>query len=308
MKKLFFIFSILFSAILFSSILTSTFALAKTLNVVTSIQALGALAQEVGGDKVSVTSLSKGYMDPHFVEAKPNLILALHKADLLIHVGLDLEVGWLPPLLLGSRNTSIKLGTDGNLCAGDFIHILKVPSVKVDRSMGDIHPQGNPHFWIPPKNGLLIAKGISDRLKKLQPDDAKYFDMQYEKFAKKIADLEKTLEPKVKRLNHVKVVLYHDSWVYVSTWLGLDEVGYVEIKPGVPPDPSHLVDLIKEIKKVKAKVILMESFYNKDIAKSVAEKSGAKLLELPSDVGASEDIKTYSDLALAIVNKISGAL
>jgi zinc/manganese transport system substrate-binding protein len=114
MKKLFFIFSILFSAILFSSILTSTFALAKTLNVVTSIQALGALAQEVGGDKVSVTSLSKGYMDPHFVEAKPNLILALHKADLLIHVGLDLEVGWLPPLLLGSRNTSIKLGTDGN--------------------------------------------------------------------------------------------------------------------------------------------------------------------------------------------------
>ena len=290
------------------AILISNAALAKTLNVVTTIQALGALAKEVGGDKVSVTSLSKGYMDPHFVEAKPNLVLDLHKADLLIHVGLELEIGWLPPLVLGSRNQKIKPGNDGNLQAGNFVHILKVPTTKVDRSMGDIHPQGNPHFWIPPKNGLLIAKGIKERLKKLQQEDSAYFDAQFDKFSKKMTDLEKELEPKIKKLNGLKVVPYHDSWPYVSDWLKLEEIGYVEIKPGVPPDPSHLVDIINLIKVKKAKVILMENFYNKDIAHSVAEKSGAKLLEMPSDVGAFSEIKDYSDLVTSVVNKLEGAL
>lgn len=278
------------------------------LNVVATIQTLADLAREVGGDKVNVVSLSKGYMDPHFVEPKPSLVLDLHKADLLIHVGLELEIGWLPPLILGSRNAKIRQGGDGNFQSSTVIHILKVPTIRVDRSMGDIHPQGNPHFWIPPKNALAIAKGISDRLKKLQPENKAYFDTLLEQFTQKMAALEKKIEPQIKKLNGMKVVPYHDSWAYVTDWLKLSEQGFVEIKPGVPPDPAHLVDLINQMKQDHVKVILKETFYNNDIAKTVAEKAGAKVLEMPSDVGATSDIKTYEDLVNKVISKISGAL
>ncbi len=278
------------------------------LNVVSSIQTLGAIASEIGGDKVVVTSLSKGYMDPHFVDAKPSLVLDLHKADLLIHVGLELEVGWLPPLVQQSRNANIQVGENGDFEAATVIHILRVPTVRVTRAMGDLHPQGNPHFWIPPKNALLIAKALTERFKKLKPDQGAYFDSQYSRFLIKVSELEKKLEPQMRKTKGLKVVPFHDSWAYVSEWLGLEETGYIEIKPGVPASPQHLSTLIGKMNEDKTKAILMENYYNKSTAESVASNTKAKLLEMPSDVGATPEIKTYSDLVTGVVTKIIEAV
>src|SRR5512140_2878784 len=147
----------------------SMIALLAALHVVSSIPTLGSLAKEVGGKRVEVESLGKGYQDPHFVEPKPNLMLVLNRADLLLHVGLELEIGWLPPLVLGSRNPKIQTGEAGNLDCSRAIPVLDVPATKVDRSMGDIHPQGNPHYWLPPANAKLIAREIARRLEQLDP-------------------------------------------------------------------------------------------------------------------------------------------
>src|SRR5260370_30223093 len=146
-------------------------ALLAVLHVVSSIQTLGSLAKEVGGDRVTVESLSKGYQDPHFVEPKPSLMLVLNRADLLLHVGLELEIGWLPPLVLGSRNPKIQIGDLGNLDCSQAIPVLDVPRTRVERSMGDIHPQGNPHHWFPPANAKILAREIALRLG--QPDPAR---------------------------------------------------------------------------------------------------------------------------------------
>jgi zinc/manganese transport system substrate-binding protein len=244
------------------------------LKVVSSIPILGSLAKEVGGDRVEVQSLAKGYQDPHFVEAKPSLMLVLNRADLLLHVGLELEIGWLPPLVLGSRNPRIQTGELGNLDCSQSIPVLDVPRTRVDRSMGDIHPQGNPHYWLPPSNARLIAKV-------------------------------KEWQPLIGKLRGTKVATYHKSWTYVAYWLGLVEVGYVEIKPGIPPDPSHLVQLIATLKREGAKLLLMENFYNKTTAQLVADKSGARLLVLPTDVGATPEAKDWFSLVGLILEELT---
>src|SRR5215831_6976635 len=158
----------------------------EPLKVVTTIETLADLARRVGGEKVSVESLSHGYQDPHCVEAKPNLTLSLHRADLLIRVGLDLEIGWLPILVTESRNDRIQLGQVGDLEASTLIDVLDIPTTQVTRAMGDIHPKGNPHFWIPPVNAVRIAKGIAERLKQLRPQNAGYFQSQFEQFLAEI--------------------------------------------------------------------------------------------------------------------------
>src|SRR4030088_1153962 len=156
------------------------------LKVVSSIPILGSLAKEVGGDRVEVQSLAKGYQDPHFVEAKPSLMLVLNHADLLLHVGLELEIGWLPPLVLGSRNPRIQAGELGNLDCSQAIPVLDVPTTKVDRSMGDIHPQGNPHYWIPPANAKIIAREIAERLQQLDPDGRAEYEKNLAAFNKRV--------------------------------------------------------------------------------------------------------------------------
>jgi zinc/manganese transport system substrate-binding protein len=261
-------------------------ALLAVLHVVSSIQTLGSLAKEVGGDRVTVESLSKGYQDPHFVEPKPSLMLVLNRADLLLHVGLELEIGWLPPLVLGSRNPKIQTGDLGNLDCSRVIPVLDVPTTKVDRSMGDIHPQGNPHYWLPPSNARLIAKEIAGRLSELDPEGKPTYDKNLLTFLSRVDAKEKEWAPFARKLKGVKIATYHKSWSYVSQWLGMEEIGYVEPKPGIPPDPQHLVRLISVMKAEGAKLLLMEDFYNKSVAELVAQKAGANLLDLPTDVGA----------------------
>ncbi|MBX7101018.1 MAG: metal ABC transporter substrate-binding protein [Myxococcaceae bacterium] len=278
---------------------------AEPLKVVTTIETFADLARSVGGDKVEVQTLSHGYQDPHFVEAKPNLMVVLNRADLLVRVGLDLEIGWLPPLVLGSRNERIARGQPGDLDTSTLVEPLDVPTTKVDRSQGDIHPLGNPHFWLPPVNAVRIAKGIAERLGQLRPDDKDYFQQRFAAF---VADLKQRAvkwDAAAKSLAGVKVVTYHRSWSYVTRWLKLDEQGYVENKPGIPPSPDHLAQLITSMRANKVSKVLVEDFYNRSIAEDVAAKAGATLVAAPSDVGARPDIKTYPQLVDALLTALT---
>lgn len=275
------------------------------LKVVSTISTLGELAQEVGGDRVEVKSLSKGYQDPHFVEPKPSLMLQLNRADLLLHVGLELEIGWLPPLVLGARNPKIQSGEPGNLDCSATIPLLDVAAGKIDRSMGDVHPQGNPHYWLTPTNARLVAREISGRLAQLDPDGKALYAERLAAFEAKLDAKEKEWAPLIAKINGKKVATYHKSWSYVSAWLSLAEVGYVEPKPGIPPDPSHLVQLIATLKKEGATLLLMEGFYNKVTAQMVADKSGAKLLVLDTDVLARPELKTWVDVTQALLVQLA---
>jgi zinc/manganese transport system substrate-binding protein len=281
------------------------FALLAAVHVVSSIPTLGSLAKEVGGNRIEVESLGKGYQDPHFVEPKPNLMLVLNRADLLLHVGLELEIGWLPPLVLGSRNPKIQLGEPGNLDCSRAIPVLDIPTTKVDRSMGDIHPQGNPHYWLPPGNAKIIAREIAQRLEQIDPEGRAEYEKNLATFNGRVDAKLKEWAPMVAKLKGVKVATYHKSWSYVSQWLGLEEIGYVEPKPGIPPDPQHLARLIGVMKQEGAKLLLVEDFYNKSVASLVAEKAGAKLLTLPTDVGATPQIKDWFSLVETVLGALS---
>jgi zinc/manganese transport system substrate-binding protein len=277
---------------------------ADPLRVVTSIETFASLARAVGGANVSVEALARGYQDPHFVEAKPNLLVPLSKADLLVYAGLDLEIGWLPPLVQGSRNPRIQAGAKGNLDASTAIDVLDVPAGKVDRSQGDIHPRGNPHYWLPPLNALKVAKEIAARLKELDPSHGADYDANLQSFGAQLKSKSADWSRKAASLRGLKVVPYHKSWTYVSDWLGLREMGYVELKPGIQPDPKHLAELILRMKAESVRALLIESFYNRGIAGQVAEAAGAKLLVLPSDVGATPKIRSYPELVDAVLDAL----
>ena len=280
---------------------------AEPIRVVTSIETFADLARSVGGALVKVESLARGYQDAHFVEAKPSLLIPLSHADLLVYAGLDLEIGWLPPLVQGSRNPRIQSGAKGNLDASTAIEVLDLPAGKVDRSQGDIHPRGNPHYWLPPVNALKVAKEIAARLKELDPAHGADYDTNLQRFGAQLKAKASEWSRKAAALRGLKVVPYHKSWTYVSDWLGLREIGYVEIKPGIPPDPKHLAELILLMKAESVRVLLIESFYNRGIAGQVADSAGAKLLVLPSDVGATPRIRSYLDLVDAVLDQLAAA-
>jgi zinc/manganese transport system substrate-binding protein len=274
------------------------------LRVVTTIETFADLAKRVGGDRVEVQPLSHGYMDPHFVEPKPSLVLALNRADLLVHVGLELEIGWLPPLVLGARNDRIQIGATGNLDASTGIPVLDVPAYKVDRSMGDIHPSGNPHYWVPPENAVIVAREIEQRLVALDPSGKEAYERNLQGFESAVTARRAQWEKQAASLRGLKVVTYHKSWSYLSKWLGLVEVGYLEPKPGIPPSPSHVAALIAMMRQEAVKLLLMESFYPRNTAELVTQKSGAHLVVLPSDVGADKSAGDYFALVDQVVGKL----
>src|SRR6476469_5116124 len=187
-------------------------AQAKKLNVITSTTDMAALASEVGGDRISVDSIARGYQDPHFVEAKPSFLLKLRNADLLIAVGLDLEIGWLPPLITQSGNPKIQVGAGGYLDASQFAQILEIPQGTVTRAEGDVHPLGNPHYWLDPDNGRRIAKGLASKLGEMDPPDAAYFQQRFQDFDKRLTAAEQKWDAEMKPFQGKKVVTYHNSF------------------------------------------------------------------------------------------------
>ena len=278
------------------------------LRVVASIEVLADLSRQVGGDRIEVTSLSRGYQDPHFVDAKPSLVLALNRADALVYVGLDLEIGWLPPLVQQSRNARIQRGQPGNIDASTAIKPEDVPNVPSDqlRALGDIHPLGNPHYWIPPKNARAIARLIAERLTALDPGGAATYKAELARFEGQLTAKEKQWEGAAAPLRGTRIVTYHKSWSYVAHWLGLEEVGYIEPKPGIPPTANHTAQLVELMKKMGVKLVIVESFYPNTMAKFVADNGKARLVAAPSNVGATPAIRTYFDLVDAVVAAIKG--
>jgi len=278
------------------------------LRVVASVEVLADLSRQVGGDRIEVTSLSRGYQDPHFVDAKPSLVLALNRADALVYVGLDLEIGWLPPLVQQSRNARIQRGQPGNIDASTSIKPEDVPNVPSDqlRALGDIHPLGNPHYWIPPKNARAIARLIAERLTALDPGGAATYKTELARVEGQLTAKEKQWEGTAAALRGTRVVTYHKSWSYVAHWLGLEEVGYIEPKPGIPPTANHTAQLVELMKKMGVKLVIVESFYPNTMAKFVADNGKARLVAAPSNVGATPALKTYFDLVDAVIAALKG--
>ncbi len=265
------------------------------LNVVTTTSDLAALAREVGGDLVEVESIAKGYMDPHFVEAKPSYLLKLRRADLFIEVGLELEVGWAPSLLTNARNPKILPGNAGFLDASENCEILQKRS-NVDRSMGDVHPLGNPHYWLDPENGRAIARSIAGKLKELDPSHAVAYGENLAGLEKKLAEKEKEWDRLAAPLKGRKIVTYHNSWPNFAQRFGVEVVNFIEPKPGIPPSPAHIRALVDHMKRERVSVIMMEPYFDAKLPEKIGRDTGAKVLVFPPSVGAEPEIKTYFDL------------
>jgi zinc/manganese transport system substrate-binding protein len=270
---------------------------ASKISVITATTDLAALAQEIGGDRIDVDSIARGYQDPHFVEAKPSFLLKLRKADLLIVVGLQLEIGWLPPLITQSGNPKVQgPGAPGYLDASQFAQILEIPTQQVTRAMGDVHPLGNPHYWLDPENGRRIARGIMEKLSQMQPENAAYFKQRFESFDQRLKEAEQRWEAAMKPYRGRKVVTYHRSWPNFADRFGLDVIDYVEPRPGIPPSPAHTLDLIGKMKRENVKVILVEPYFDLKTPNSVARETGAQVVVLMPSVGGEKEVTDYFKL------------
>jgi ABC-type Zn uptake system ZnuABC Zn-binding protein ZnuA len=269
---------------------------ASKLRVVTATTDLAALASEVGGDRIDVESVARGYQDPHFVEAKPSFLLKLRKADLLIVIGLQLEIGWLPPLIAQSGNPRIQIGAPGYLDASDFAEILEKPTGVVTRAMGDVHPLGNPHYWLDPENGRRIARAIQMKLAEMRPEDAGYFEQRFQAFSQRLTNEEKTWDEEMKPLHGLKVVSYHKSWPNFAKRFDLDVVGYIEPRPGIPPSPGHTLELIALMRRENIKLIMVEPYFDLKTPNSIASQTGAQVLVMLPSVGGEKEVTDYFKL------------
>jgi ABC-type Zn uptake system ZnuABC Zn-binding protein ZnuA len=268
----------------------------KKLNVVTSTTDMAALVQEVGGERISAEAIARGYQDPHFVEAKPSFLLKLRQADLLISVGLQLEIGWLPPLINQCGNSRIQVGAQGYLDASQFAEILEIPQGPVTRAEGDVHPMGNPHYWLDPDNGRRIARGFADKLSQLDPADAAYFQQRFQDFDRHLTAAEQKWDAEMKPYRERKVVTYHRSFPNFARHFGLNVIGYVEPRPGIPPSPAHTIELIQLMKRENCKVVLVEPYFDLRTPRSIGRETGAQVVVYLPSVGGEKEVATYFDL------------
>ena len=290
------------------SVLALASPAAAAVNVVTTTEDLAALTREVGGDKVKVESIARGYQDPHFVDPKPSFILKLHGADLLIAVGRELEIGWLPPLVAQSRNAKIQIGAEGYLDASQTVKILEIPTGQITRAMGDVHPAGNPHFWLDPENGKRIAKSMSDKFSELRPADRAYFEQRLADFTTRLDAAEKRWLAQMAPYKDTKVVTYHRSFPNFAERFGLNIVGYVEPRPGIPPTPQHTLDLINEMKRQNVKLVLVEPYFDLKTPNAIGRDTGAQVLVLPPSVGGVKQVPDYFALFDYDVNLVIDAI
>ena len=280
---------------------------AGIIKVVTTTTDLKSITELIGGNKVSVSSIATGYQNPHFVDPKPSYIIGLSKADLFVTVGLDLETGWSPQLVASSRNTKIQKGAAGYVDASIGIGLLQVPT-SANRAEGDIHIYGNPHYWLDPLNGKVIARNIANGLERIDPSNKSIYEANLQAFYKKIEDKMKEWKAKMAPFKGSKIIAYHNEWVYFETRFGLDVVDFMEPKPGIPPSPSQLVKVIKEIKADNIKVIISSPYFTTSSSDVVSKQTGAKELTLATSVGGFESIKNYFDLFDYDINQLTTVL
>jgi zinc/manganese transport system substrate-binding protein len=280
------------------------------LKVVTSTTDLADIAAQVGGRHVKVSHVSEGYQDPHFAEAKPSFVLQLRNADVFAFVGLDLEAGWMPVLLQGARNPKVSPGGSGHLDVSRAIEVLDRARGPVDRSMGDVHALGNPHYWLDPENGRKIARFFERKFSELDPRNSSAYAANRNAFEDRLIEAERAWRPLVATIKGKPIVAYHTSWKYLAEYTGMNIVGFMEPKPGVPPSPSHLAGLILQMKRTGAKAIIMEPFYSRKDADFVASKTGAKVVLLPPSVGGlrGQKIDNYIDLLKFDIQLLANAV
>ncbi|CAN5910200.1 zinc ABC transporter substrate-binding protein [soil metagenome] len=279
----------------------------KKLNVVTTTPDLAALAREIGGDAVDVKTLAKPSEDPHFVDAKPSHIITLNRADVLIEGGAELEIGWLPPLLESARNGRLAAGSPGLIIASNGIRMLEVPTT-LDRSRGDVHALGNPHFIIDPVSAKIVASHIAMHLAQVDPSSAAMFKANLASFNAavdaKYVEWQKTLAP----FRGMKIVTYHNDFVYFADRFKLDVVETLEPKPGIAPSPAHLAKVIATMNSENARVVLVQPYQNRKTAETVARQANGMVLDVSQQPGAIKGTDTYVELMDTLVHSVAAAL
>ena len=289
--------------LLVSMFFISPFLNAK-INVVTASMDLKSIAEFVGGDKVNVESIVHGAQDLHFVEPRPSMVMKIKKADIIVKIGLDLDM-WMDSLIAASKNKKVSYGEIGYVDASNGIEKLEVPKTKVDSSMGDIHIYGNPHYWLDPLNGKIIAKNILEGLIRISPQDADYFKNNYEEFCKKIDEKMKIWHKKIKDLEGSSIITYHRSWIYFAKRFNLRIPIEIEPKPGIPPSPNHILKVINTIRKENVKIILVDNFYPLKAPKKISIETGAKIVVVPSSVGGDKNVRDYFELFDYIISRLT---
>jgi zinc/manganese transport system substrate-binding protein len=277
------------------------------IRVVATTPDLASVAKEIGGDKVNVVALAKPTEDPHYVDAKPSHIVTLNRADALIEGGAELELGWLPPLLENSRNSKISAGAPGRIVASDGVKMLEIPT-SFDRSKGDVHSLGNPHFMIDPLTVKIVARNIATHFAQIDPKNAATYNGNLTRFNARLdtkyAEWQKELAP----YRGARIVTYHKDFVYLGDRFGLTIVDELEPKPGIAPSPAHLAQVIGKMKASKAKVILVQPFQNRKTAETVARQTGATVLDVPQQPGAAPNTTSYFDMMDHLVSTVAGGL
>jgi zinc/manganese transport system substrate-binding protein len=299
---------LLHTTLLLAALLAAPSAAGAALRVVTTTEGLASLAREVGGDRVAVESLARGVQDPHFVDANPMLAVKLRDADLLVDVGLELEIGWLPPLVTQSRNAAIQPGGARRLTAANAIQVLDVPTGVVDRSRGDLHPGGNPHFLSDPRRGGQVARAIAARLAELDPAGAAGYQARATAVSARLeADLARW-RALLRPLAGHKLFTHHRTLVYFLDWTGLVSAGEMEPRPGTPPPSSHLADLVALARKEGIKACVVESYYDTRSDELVARLAGGVVVVIPGDVGAEPAASSYPAWLDLLVQRIAAAV
>lgn len=270
------------------------------LKVVTTLPWIGSLAKEIGEDKVSVTTLVKPNQDPHYIEAKPSMILAARKADIIMYSGLDLEVGYLPVIIESSKNTRIQPGEKGNLDCGQFVNAIERPST-VDRSQGDVHPLGNPHYHLSPSNMASVAEGITDALAELDNGNAGFYRANLAGFNKKLETKKKEWEGK---LRGKRFLTYHKYFEYLANDFGFRITGYIEPKPGIPPSSGHMARLVDAISKDRPDAILSTSYNGKKEIEFLSTRTGVKAIIVPHEVGCQSGINDWFGLMDSVIESL----
>jgi zinc/manganese transport system substrate-binding protein len=277
------------------------------INVVATLPDFGALAREIGGDNIALTVLAKPTEDPHFVDARPSFVVALRNADVLIDGGAELEIGWLPPLLQNARNTKIEAGKAGRVQASQGIKLMGVPQ-QLTRAAGDVHALGNPHFCVDPIIAKAVAAHIAQAFSAVDAANAASYQANEKKFEAainaKLQEWGATMLP----FKGQHVVAYHDSWPYFSHRFGVEIDVFLEPKPGIPPSPAHLSEVIEQMKAQHIKAIIVEPYHDRKIADKVASATGAKVVDFSQFPGALPDTDSYVKLIDALVRNLSVAL
>lgn len=277
------------------------------LNILTTTQNIHSLVSEVGGDEVTVTSITKGHQDPHFIEAKPSFIFKAARSDLLVSVGLDLEVGWLPSILSGARNRKIMPGNPGSLILGEHVKPLHVPHGNINRKMGDVHPAGNPHFMLDPKIVGRLALIVADKLSELDKSNGKLYKDRAMTFQGKMSHKNMVWKFRIRKSQNLELVSYHRTLAYFFEGMGIKLLDAIEPKPGVPPTANHILSLSKKIKTKKIKTILVEHYFDSSAAQKIKQHvPEVAVSEVAVQVNGNAKATNLESLFEALVKVIEG--